>query len=166
MIDVRDTVGTMGHAVEHILGRFLAQRTLVASRFTKKGPQHGDLAKIEIHRNPTGPWQYLQPVAMLINEFTVGPADELVCYMRSTGRAVTVGSTTHGAFSGDGVYAMLPCKLIVRISDGYLCDAQGTRMDGCGNLPDVPVAPTVADVLSGADPVLDQAVAALKKRMK
>jgi len=165
IIDLRQSTGTMGHSVERILGRFLGERALVGFCVTKTGPGRDDLEKIELYRSPTGDWPYLKPVAMLTDEFTFGPADALVCFMKSTGRVLTVGSTSHGSLTGDAVYAALPCNLMVSIPNSYLCDAKGTPMEGKGNVPDVAVTPTIADLVHGADPVLDKAVAALKERM-
>ena len=67
-----------------------------------------------------------------------------------------------GVFTGDGVYAVLPCNLVVRISDDYLCDVKGTPMEGRGNQPDFAGTPSIGDFLSGKDPVLDKAIAVLK----
>jgi C-terminal processing protease CtpA/Prc len=77
---------------------------------------------------------------------------------------VTVGSTTHGNLSGVAAYAVLPCGLVVRISNGYICDAGGKPIEGNGNAPDVIVAPTISDFLAGRDPVLEKAVALVREK--
>jgi tricorn protease len=77
---------------------------------------------------------------------------------------VTVGSTTHGNLSGVAAFAVLPCGLVVRISNGYVCDAGGKPIEGNGNPPDVIVAPTISDFLAGRDPVLEKAVALVREK--
>ena len=74
---------------------------------------------------------------------------------------MTIGSTTHGNLSGVAAFAVLPCGLVARISNGYICDAKDRPIEGQGNEPDVSVSPTIADVLNGKDPVLDKAVSLL-----
>jgi hypothetical protein len=76
----------------------------------------------------------------------------------------TVGSATHGTLSGVAAYMVLPCGLVVPVSNGYLPDADGVPIEGRGNAPEVTVEPTVADFLSGRDPILERAVALLQTR--
>ena len=78
---------------------------------------------------------------------------------------VTVGSTTHGNLSGVAAFAVLPCGLVVRISNGYICDANGKPIEGNGNEPDVIVAPTITDFLAGKDPALEKAVALVREKL-
>jgi hypothetical protein len=63
--------------------------------------------------------------------------------------------------SGTAAYAVLPCNLVVRISNGYIADSGGRVVEVNGNVPDVVVEPKIDDVLGGRDPVLDRAVALL-----
>ncbi len=161
ILDIRDNPGGFGTAQPHIVGRFITNDTLVAISYTKNGPGHQDLQQHDETFPPSGEWQYTSPVALLVNEVTGSAADLFACYMRSAGRVVTVGSTTHGNLSGVAAYAVLPCGLVVRISNGYVCDAKNRPIEGNGNEPDVSVSPTIADVLQGRDPVLEKAAALL-----
>jgi C-terminal processing protease CtpA/Prc len=77
-----------------------------------------------------------------------------------------VGSTTHGNLAGVAAYAVLPCGLIVRISNGYICDATGKPIEGRGNEPDVTVTPTINDFLAGKDPVLEKAAGLLRDKLR
>jgi C-terminal processing protease CtpA/Prc len=164
ILDVRGNPGGFGTAQPHIVGRFVTNRTLVAISYLKNGPAHRDLERREDFFNPAGEWQYLQPMALLIDEETGSAADLFTCYMRSTGRVLTIGSPTHGNLSGVAAYVVLPCGLIVRISNGYICDAGGQPIESKGNVPDVLVSPTLNDVLSCKDPVLEKSAALLQKK--
>jgi C-terminal processing protease CtpA/Prc len=159
ILDIRDNPGGFGQP--RIVGRLLQQRALVAISYCKNGPGHKDLQRVEEHLEPGGPWQYTEPAALLVNDVTGSAADLFACWLRSAGRVVTIGSTTHGNLSGVAAFAVLPCGLVARISNGYICDAKDRPVEGHGNEPDVSVSPTVAEVLNGKDPVLDKAVSLL-----
>ncbi len=164
ILDVRDNQGGFGTAHARIVGRFLKERTLVCVSYIKNGPGHQDLRRHETWFEPSGPWQYAGPVALLINDVTGSASDLFVCCLRSTGRVVTIGSTTHGNLSGVAAYAVLPCGLVIRVSNGYITDAKGKPIEGNGTEPEVPVVPTISDFLKHRDPVLEKAVAILKER--
>jgi C-terminal processing protease CtpA/Prc len=159
ILDIRDNPG--GFSQPHIVGRLLQRLALCNVVFVKSGPRHDALERHEETLEPTGPWQYGSPIALLVNEGTGSAADLFACELRSAKRVVTVGSTTHGNLSGVAAYAVLPCGLVVRISNGYICDATGKPIEGVGNEPDVPVSPSIGDILAGRDPVLERAAALL-----
>jgi C-terminal processing protease CtpA/Prc len=159
ILDIRDNPGGFGQP--QIVGRLLQGPALCSISFVKNGPRHGDLKRHEDILEPAGPWQYGGPIALLVNDGTGSAADLFACELRSAKRVVTVGSTTHGNLSGVAAYAVLPCGLIVRISNGYICDATGKPIEGVGNEPDVPVSPSIGDILAGRDPVLERAAALL-----
>lgn len=163
ILDVRDNPGGFGSAHSRMVGRFLKERTLVCVSYIKNGPGHQDLRRQETWFEPGGPWQYAGPVALLINDVTGSASDLFVCCMRSAGRVVTVGSTTHGNLSGVAAHAVLPCGLVVRISNGYITDPKGKPIEGNGTEPEIPVALTSSDFLKHRDPVLEKAVAVLKE---
>jgi C-terminal processing protease CtpA/Prc len=77
--------------------------------------------------------------------------------MREAPRVTTVGTTTHGNLSGVELYAVLPCGLVVRISNGYLSDTKDRSIEVNGNVPDITVETSIQDYLSGRDPVLERA---------
>jgi C-terminal processing protease CtpA/Prc len=160
LLDIRDNPG--GYGQPRIVGRLLTKRTLVGIANLKNGPGHSDLKKHPDYLGPSGPWQYKRPIALLVNDVTGSAADLFACELRSAGRVLTVGSTTHGNLSGVATYVVLPCGLIVRVSNGYLSDSRGRPIEGAGNIPDIAVEPTIEDFLAGRDPVIDRAIAALR----
>ena len=81
--------------------------------------------------------------------------------MIGTGRPITVGTTTHGNSTGTCVFVTLPCDLVVRVSRGYTCDNAERIVERNGNAPRIRAERTVADILTGADSVIDRAVEAL-----
>lgn len=161
ILDIRDNTGGFGQP--RIVGRLLKKRTLVSVSYIKNGPGHSDLDRREGYLEPTGRWQYTRPVALLVNDVTGSASDLFACELRSAGRVITVGTTTHGNLSGVATFAVLPCGLVVRISNGYISDARGRPIERNGNIPDVTVEPTIDDFLNSRDPVLDRAIGLLMK---
>jgi len=163
IIDVRENPGGFGTAQARIVGRFITHRTKVHISYTKSGPGHKDFKKHEYYFGPAGDWQYTKPIALLMNAITGSACDLFACRMISTGRAVTVGTTTHGNLTGRCVYIVLPCNLVVRVSNGYICDASGRIIEGNGNVPQIHFEPTIDDIVSGTDSVLKRAVQTLRQ---
>ncbi|GAG03241.1 unnamed protein product, partial [marine sediment metagenome] len=70
----------------------------------------------------------------------------------------------HGNLTGVGAYVVLPCNLVVRVSNGYVCDARGRIIEANGNVPQIHAEPTIADIVNGTDSVLERAVQALQQK--
>jgi C-terminal processing protease CtpA/Prc len=100
----------------------------------------------------------------LVNDVTGSTADLFTNELRSAGRVTTIGTTTHGNLSGVALYAVLPCGLVARISNGYITDAENRPIQVNGNTPDILIDVDIHDYLSGRDPVLERAVEVLNKR--
>jgi C-terminal processing protease CtpA/Prc len=164
IIDVRENPGGFGTAQARIVGRFIANRTKVHISYTKSGPGHKDFKKQEGYFGPVGDWQYKKPIALLMNAITGSACDFFACRMISTGRAVTIGTTTHGNLTGGGVYVVMPCQLVVRVSSGYVCDASGRIIEVNGSVPQVRVEYSIADIVNGTDPVIERAVQTLRQK--
>jgi C-terminal processing protease CtpA/Prc len=159
ILDIRDNPGGFSHS--WIVGRFLEKRTQTLVSIIKNGPAHGAFRTQLGYDRPTGSWQYTGRVALLVNDLTGSAADLFTTELRSAKRVTVLGATTHGNLSGTAAYAVLPCNLVVRISNGYIADSGGRVVEVNGNVPDVVVEPKIDDVLGGRDPVLDRAVALL-----
>jgi len=166
IIDVRENPGGFGTAQPRIIGSLITSRKKVCAAYIKNCPEHDNFSRRDTYFNPTGNWQYTKPVALLINAITGSACDLFVCRMVSTGRPITIGTDTHGNLTGAGVYVQLPCNLVVRVSNGYVCDASGRIIEGNGNVAQIRVEPTIADVVNGTDSVIQRAVEELRKQTK
>jgi C-terminal processing protease CtpA/Prc len=154
ILDIRDNQGGINH--DDIVGRFLHRATFVGFNYTKIGIKHDQLERTKDYIQPRG-WEYKQPVALLITDTTGSAADLFTRGMRTAPRVTIIGATTHGNLSGKAVFAVLPCGLVVRISNGYLSDTKDRSIEVNGNIPDIPVETTIQDYLAGLDPVLERA---------
>jgi C-terminal processing protease CtpA/Prc len=164
VLDIRDNPGGFGHPA--IVGRLLKGRTDFGISFKRNGPGHNDFSRLDMHAEPSGKWQYTRPIALLVNDITGSAADLFTLEVRSSGHVTVIGSTTHGNLSGTATYAVLPCGLVVRISNAFIADAKGHPVEVNGNRPDIAVEPSVQDYLAKRDPVLDRAVEVLLKNSK
>ncbi len=103
---------------------------------------------------------YTGPVVLLTGAQTQSQAEHWTSFFRSKNRGKIVGGRTSGAngtITGvqlPGGYALTFTGMIVRHPDG-------TRFHALGHVPDVEVAPTVADLRDGKDTVLLRALGAL-----
>ncbi len=163
IIDVRENPGGYGTAQAAIIGRLISARTKVEIGYTKSGPGHEDFTKRDFYVEPAGKWQYTRPIALLTDAVTGSAADLFVARMISTGRPITVGSTTHGNLTGKCVFVQLPCNLVVRVSRGYVCDTSGRIIETNGNQVQVPAELTIDDVVNGTDSVIERAVEELAR---
>jgi len=162
IIDVRDNPGGLGYS--KMIRPFLSGETLTGMVFNKNGPGHADFKVDAVYLHPLKKLPYLKPVALLINSQTGSASDLFVLRMLATGRTFTVGQTTRGNLAGGQVYVHLPCGLLVRISNSYAADPQGQPVEWRGAAPDLPVEPTMDDLIHGRDAVLETAVEELKSR--
>jgi len=165
MVDVRENPGGFGTGQPNIIGRFLTKRTKVDIVYTRDGTDHNDFRVREIYYSPSGKWQYVKPAALLINSITGSASDMFTCTFAGSGRVITVGSTTHGNLTGEGIYVQLPCKLVVRISHGYICSPDGRIVEGNGTEPMFKVEYTINDIMSNNDPVIEKAVQELHAKI-
>lgn len=115
-----------------------------------------------------GDMYYDGPVAVLVDEMT-GSAGDLFTYaMTRSDRAIIVGHTPTGGFTGevgDGQY-MLPGNLSMQIPTGRPVHpvTGDTLLEGVGVAPDIDVPLTLESVRSPEDEVLQAAEAALLEK--
>ncbi|MHC4740461.1 MAG: S41 family peptidase [Planctomycetota bacterium] len=163
IIDIRDNTGGYGTCQKRIIGRFLSEKAPGIISYRRNGSGHNDFEITPEYISPCGKWQYEKPVAVLMNAMTGSAGDLFAARLISSGRVVSMRQTTHGNLPGVGVYALLPCNLIVRISYGYIADANGRIIEGNGNEPEIILEPTIQDASKYVDGVLERAFEKLNR---
>lgn len=103
------------------------------------------------------------PVAVLTSAQSFSAAEDFAVSFRMLKRGIIVGEPTGGS-TGQPLFLDLPGGGKARICIKRDVFPDGTEFVGKGVTPDVEVHPTVASLRSGADPVLDRAVAELRKQ--
>jgi len=142
VVDLRRAAGGRSELGYQILGR-LAGGPLLAARW--KTPEHR-----AVFRGG--------PIAVLAGSATAGAAEDFLVAFRATGRGVIVGERSAGS-PGDAAAFPLPKGWTVQFSVSHHAAPDGSEFAGTGVAPDLPVAPTVRDLLARADPALDKAKA-------
>ena len=123
---------------------------LADSALTWYGPEPGSVAPRADHPSYGG------PIAVLASSGTSAGAEDLLAAFRAAGRGVIVGEPSAGS-PGDVATFALPKSWGVQFCVTRHRAPDGSEFAGVGVKPDVPVNPTVNDVLAGNDPALDKA---------
>jgi hypothetical protein len=105
---------------------------------------------------PRGRWPYTRPVVLLTNPLVFSAGEFFTAAMKDTGRARTIGDTTAGS-SGRPIWRRAG-PLRYRISTWREYRLTGQLIEGHGIEPDLRVLPTVEDLRTGRDVVLERAM--------
>ena len=104
---------------------------------------------------------FLGPVVVLTNGGTGSAAEDFLIPLHYAHRATLVGERTSGS-TGQSISVQLPGgdrAIVCAKRDTY---PDGREFVGIGVIPDVEVRPTVEDIISGRDPVLEKGIEVLK----
>ena len=105
--------------------------------------------------------QFRKPIVVLIGPATGSAAEDFVAAFDALNRGKTVGEPTAGS-TGQPIWFSLPAGIVGQVCTNRTAFADGREYVGVGIHPDVVVRPTVADIRSGRDPVLEAALRCLK----
>ena len=161
IVDLRGNGGGLIEMFRWFTGRFMGEEHLVMRSLSRDrvdgrsqnigemyvGPDRFDVAKAPL----------LQPLAVLVDGRT-GSAAELAAVVLAEQRsAVLVGEPTCGCVVGVRFEYVLPDGGGVRVAETGFVSARGARLEGAPTQPTVRVTPTLADLRSGHDVVLEEA---------
>jgi len=167
IIDVRSNSGGIPQLAMAMAGHFFTDYERVVDFYYADGEGNFDYRGfVEILVSEP---HFDGPVAVLVDPMTGSASDVFVYAMTTDQRAIVVGHTPTGGFTGevsDGQY-LLPGALTVQVPTGRPVDpvTGETVLEGVGVAPDVRVPLTRASVLSPEDEVLQAAEAALLDRL-
>ncbi len=153
ILDLRRNGGGNSLFADQIAGRFLTMpfsygRDVFRQRTPNRFWRAESVYTVTPHEK-----RYSGKLAVLIDEVSVSSAEWLIAALADSGRAQTVGRTTAGS-SGNPISFPLPNGGVVRFSTGAFYRANGQLLEGIGITPDLPIAWTLEDVLTGRDPDL------------
>ena len=105
---------------------------------------------------------YEGPLVLLVGPYSASAAEILSAAVQDHRRGKLIGRTTNGAVV-PGQWFDLPDggKMMIPISD--FVRNNGNRIERVGVQPDIWVLPTLEDVRTGRDPVLERAVQELSR---
>lgn len=162
IIDIRGAGGGEDIAGKTIASHFTDQERLYMTTSIKNGPGADDFTTPEQwFISPRGDRQFLKPVIILTNRFTISARETFCLAMRTLPQVTTVGDTTAGAFSNQ-INREMPNGWGYSVSIGEWRAADGTSFEGPGIPPQVLVRNRRADVLNGKDEALEKAIELLQ----
>lgn len=164
VIDLRFNGGGGEDLGQQIAGRFLDRPALYSRHQYRSGPAHTDLGAMRDRVvRPRGPWRWQAPVVVLIGQRTMSSAESFALMLAQCPGVVTLGDRTAGSSGkprrldvGIGITVNMPTWV------DYLPD--GTPLEECGITPSVAVAPGDSAARGKVDPVLEAALAHLRKQ--
>jgi len=105
------------------------------------------------------------PVALLIGPATGSAAEDFAVAFHSVKRGILVGEPTSGS-TGQPIWFSLPGGISGQVCTNRTKYPDGKEFVGLGIQPDILVHPTVKDVRSGRDTVLETALNTLEKELR
>jgi len=137
VLDIRNHSGGWDNLAQYVAGRFAAQRMLYMLVKKRNGPQHDQFTTAqEWWVQPTGRFQYQQPIALLTTDFTFSAAETFTLAMKRLPQVTQIGITTSGAFS-DRIVRELPNGWRYTLTIGDYRDHEGKNWESKGLTPDV-----------------------------
>lgn len=161
IVDLRGNGGGLIEMFRWFAGHFLKEERL-AMRGLSRDRDNGRTQNVtDMYVGPGfgdgGSPPLLQPLAILVDART-GSAAELAAVTLAEQRgALLVGEPTCGCVVGVRVEYVLPDGGGVRVAETGFVSAHGARLEGAPTVPSVQVEPTLADLRSGRDVVLEEA---------
>ncbi|HTE83493.1 MAG TPA: S41 family peptidase [Dehalococcoidia bacterium] len=154
VLDLRGNEGGSGPGVEQLLGLF-THGAVISYFIDGRGnvsPQRTDDSMPLLH----------QPLVMLIDRASVSAAEATAAAVRDLGLGRLVGQRTAGVVAGAGIPYSLDDGSLLFVDTSFGRGADGEILDGIGVPPDDETpAPTSADLSSGGDPAIIQALVVL-----
>jgi len=167
VLDLRDNGGGNDEAAFGIAQRFLSKPVPGAKSRIRKysgarkawgnGDEWEDLEPSEILPAREGTPRFHGPLVLLTGPETASAAEDFAMVLQKSGRAVLVGERTAGD-TGQIISFGLPQGGILWVLTKWDFFPDGRELIGVGIQPDIELRPTIKEIISGEDPVLEKAV--------
>jgi carboxyl-terminal processing protease len=167
VIDLRDNPGGSGLMVRNVAARLFPEGEKVefGRTLTRTGKPitiaFDWIEIIKVRQELEGTGTYAGPVAVLVNAGSGSGSELFAAALQSRSRATIVGQTTCGCLLGYLGYAEIPGGGKLAYSEMGFEFPDGRRIEREGVVPDVAIAPSVADLAVERDRALEAAEAAV-----
>lgn len=161
IIDLRGNSGGDDRLASRAAARLIQERTLF-TRYQRRFVTLGIgwfTPPIPRRISPGGPWQYENPVVILIDEGVASAAEIFVQGLHHSKRAITIGRTTAGSMGNPQLFSVADIEF--RVSTRIEYNPQGQIMEGLGIQPHVMVR-GLQEINEGRDPFLEKALVFLQ----
>ncbi len=158
VLDLRGNPGGLAAMAMGIGGHFLSEPVSLGTMTTRDTELRFPVNPQRVAPDGSAIAPFTGPLAILVDPLTASTSEVFAGGMQGLRRAVVFGEATAGQ-ALPALVSTLPNgdRLLHAVAD-FLAPG-GTRLEGAGVIPDVPVAPTRAALLTGRDPVMEAAVA-------
>jgi carboxyl-terminal processing protease len=159
ILDLRNNFGGDDITAEAIAGRFADGEHFIYTVQERNGPNHNDFTgKIKYYSGSKGSQHFSKPLIVLTDRITVSAAEILLLHLKSFAQVIQLGNTTAGDFSDTGMRRFLPNGWQYQYSIMMFLLPDGSTLDGIGHVPDIQIRNTTADIATGKDVVLEEAL--------
>ena len=159
ILDLRQNTGGDDRYGERIAGVFADSENLVYTVQTRNGKNHNDFDnKTNYFSKKQGEEQFLKPLIVLTDRRTISAGEVMLLHLNTYNQVTQIGDTTAGDFSTTSNRRFLPNGWSYQYSIQKFLLPNGQSLDGIGNIPDVYVRNTQADITAQNDKVIEKAV--------
>lgn len=168
ILDLRRNPGGEGPATAAMAGFLFPRRMLLARIMRRKqvakserNPEHEE--QFDTYAGKEGEQIYAGPVVILVSEYSGSAAELFAAGLQDAGRAKVVGAQSCGCVLGITKNRVMKGGGVLEISEVLWFSPNGRKLEGVGVIPDKAVAPTIASLREGRDPILDEGVKMLQE---
>lgn len=159
ILDIRNNGGGDDAFADRIAGAFADGEHFVYTVQTRNGKNHTDFDAISKHfAKPQGTEQFLKPVIVLTDRYTISAGEVFLLHMKSFAQVTQIGDTTAGDFSTTSNNRFLPNGWTYQYSIQMFLLPNGQSLDGIGHIPQVYIKNTQADIAAQNDKVIEKAI--------
>jgi len=163
IVDLRFNGGGDELLARAVAGRFVDAERVYSLNQYRTGPKHDQLGeKLERKLAPRGPWRYEQPVVCLFGQRTLSSAESMALMFAQCPQVTTMGDRTGGS-SANPRRIELECGVTVNQPRWLDMDPEGNPIEHVGVPPQVPVGVEPDSFSNERDPVMEAALARLRK---
>jgi carboxyl-terminal processing protease len=154
IIDLRQNRGGVNPGADYLASVLNAGSGIFAVEIGRNGERK------EWSYRGGGDGAYPGAVAILVDEASGSASEVFAGAMQENGRSVVLGRTSYGGVLGS-TQVPLPSGGVLQMPRSDIMTAKGTRLEGRGVVPDIPVEMSRADLYRGKDTVIERAVSTL-----
>jgi carboxyl-terminal processing protease len=159
ILDLRQNTGGDDRYGERIAGVFADNENLVYTVQTRNGKKHDDFDnKTSHYSKKQGDEQFLKPLIVLTDRRTISAGEVMLLHLKKYNQVTQIGDSTAGDFSTTSNRKFLKNGWSYQYSIQKFLLPNGQSLDGIGNIPDVYVKNTQADLAAQNDKVIEKAI--------
>jgi len=163
VVDLRFNGGGGEDLAQQLAGRFIDQERVYSTNRYRIGPKHDQLGEVlERKVAPRGPWRYESPVIALQGQRTMSSAESFALMLAQCPQVTTLGDRTAGS-SANPRRIELACGITVNLPRWHDMDPAGKPIEHAGIAPEVAVEAGPEAFTKEKDPVLEAALARLRR---